>query len=101
MLVLGCGNNAPDIRSFADKYDVTIVVAGKAFAEEIKAIADEMYVLDILDREALAEVIREENIDGVFVGGNENIISAAIDVTEKLGLPFYWSFFASSSRLSS
>ena len=37
----------------------------------------------------MANLIKEKNIDGVFVGGNENIISAAIDVTEKLGLPFY------------
>ncbi len=89
LLVLGCANNAPDIKSFADKYGVQIVVAGMAFAEEIKAITDERYVLDILDREALATLIREKQIDGVFVGGNENIISCAIDVTEKLGLPFY------------
>lgn len=89
LLVLGCGNNAPDIRSFGDKYGMTIVVAGKAFTEEIQAIADEIYVVDILECEALAGLIKAKNIDGVFVGGNENVISVAIDVTEKLGLPFY------------
>lgn len=89
LLVLGCANNAPDIKSFSDKYGVTIVVAGKSFAKEIMEIVEERYVIDILDREALADLIKEKNIDGVFVGGNENIISAAIDVTEKLDLPFY------------
>ena len=89
LLVLGCANNAPDIQSFAKKYGVQIVVAGLSFAQEIRAITDEMYFIDILDRDALSQLIREKNIDGVFVGGNENIISAAIDVTEKLGLPFY------------
>lgn len=89
LLVLGCTNNAPDIKSFADKHGVTIVVAGKTFSDEIKAVADELYVADVLDREALEGVIAEHKIDGVFVGGNENLISAAIDVTEKLGLPFY------------
>lgn len=89
LLVLGCTNNAPDIESFARKHDVTIVVAGKTFSDEIKAVAQERHVVDILDREALAKTITENNIDGVFVGGNENLISAAIDVTEKLGLPFY------------
>jgi len=89
LLVLGCTNNAPDVKSFADKYGVTIVVAGMSFSQEIQAIAQEQYIVDILDREALARTITENTIDGVFVGGNENLISAAIDVTEKLGLPFY------------
>lgn len=89
LLVLGCTNNAPDVKSFADKNGVTIVVAGLAFSDEIKAIAQEMYVVDLLDREALQQTILQNHIDGVFVGGNENLISATIDVCEKMGLPFY------------
>lgn len=89
LLVLGCTNNAVDIKCFADKHDVTIVVAGKTFSDEIKAIAHEQHIVDILDREMLTQTIIQNKIDGVFVGGNENLISAAIDVTEKLGLPFY------------
>ena len=89
LLILGCANNAPDIESFAKKYGVKIVVAGMSFAKEIEAITEERYVVDILDREALANLIKDKKIDGVFVGGNENIVSAAIDVTEKLGMPFY------------
>ena len=89
LLVLGCANNAPDIDSFAKKYGVKIVVAGMSFAKEIEEITDERYVIDILDRDALAKLIKEKKIDGVFVGGNENIISCAIDVTERLGMPFY------------
>ena len=89
LLVLGCSNNAPDVGSYARKYNVQIVVAGLEFSEEISAVADEKYVLDALDRDALARLITEKNIDGVFVGGNEDLISSAIDVTERLSLPFY------------
>lgn len=89
LLVLGGTNNAPDIRSFADKEKVVLVFAGMAFSEEVKAIADETHVIDILNREMLAELIISKKIDGVFVGGNEDIISCAIDVCEKIGLPFY------------
>lgn len=89
LLVLGCANNAPDIESFAKKYGVEIVAAGMSFAKEIQEIINERYVIDILDRQALTQLIKDKNIDGVFVGGNENIISAAIDVTEKLEMPFY------------
>lgn len=89
LLVLGGTNNAPDIKSFADKYGVTIIVAGLKFSAEIMEIANESYVLDIYNRDQLTAVIKEQNIDGVFCGGNEDIISCTIDVCEKLGLPFY------------
>lgn len=89
LLVLGGANNAPDIRSFADERQVTIVFAGMSFSPEILEIADETYNIDILNRDLLADLIVSKRIDGVFVGGNENIISCAIDVCERLGLPFY------------
>lgn len=89
LLVLGGTNNAPDIKAFAVKNRVVLVMAGLGFSNEIKEIADELYVIDILNREQLANLVKEKNIDGIFVGGNEDIISCTIDVCEKLGLPFY------------
>lgn len=89
LLVLGGTNNAPDIKSFVVKNGVTLVVAGLNFSSEIKEIADEMYKIDILNREQLAQLVKDQKIDGIFVGGNEDIISCTIDVCEKLGLPFY------------
>lgn len=89
LLVLGGTNNAPDIDNFVKAHGVTLVVAGLYFSQEISEIADESYVIDIYDRKQLEEIVRTKNIDGIFVGGNEDIISRAIDVCEKLGLPFY------------
>lgn len=89
LLVLGGANNAPDLKSFADKECVKLIFAGLSFSKYISEIADETYNLDILDRNEVIALIKNQNIDGVFVGGNENIISCVIDVTEQLGLPFY------------
>lgn len=89
LLVLGGTNNAPDIKNFAVKEKVVLVFAGMSFSDEIKAIADELHVINILDREQLEKLVTEQRIDGIFVGGNEAIISCTIDVCEKLGLPFY------------
>ncbi len=89
LLVLGGTNNAPDIKSFAVKNGVKLIFAGKTFSEEIRAIADELHVIDILDREQLRNLVIDKKIDGIFVGGNEDIISCTIDVCEKVGLPFY------------
>jgi len=93
LLVLGGTNNAPDIRSFADKEQVVLVFAGQKFSEEILAIADETHICNILSRQELSDLVRSQSIDGIFVGGNEDIISCAIDVCETLKMPFY------SSRL--
>jgi len=89
LLVLGGTNNAPDIKGFAVKEGVVLVFAGLSFSEEIRAIADEMHVINILDREELSALVIDKKIDGIFVGGNEDIISCTIDVCEKIGLPFY------------
>lgn len=89
LLVLGGTNNAPDIEKFAKNEGVSIILAGLYFGEEIERIADETYNIDIYDKEQLAALVAEKNIDGIFVGGNEYIISCTIDVCEKLGLPFY------------
>lgn len=89
LLVLGGTNNAPDIKKFTENEGVTLIVAGLSFSAEIKAVADELYNIDILDRGQLENLVKEKDIDGIFVGGNEDIISCTIDVCEKLGLPFY------------
>ena len=89
LLVLGGTNNAPDIQKFVRDNKVTLVVAGTHFSKEIEAIADEKYFINILDRQQLEDLVASQNIDGIFVGGNEDIISCTIDVCEKLGLPFY------------
>ncbi|MBR5774210.1 MAG: ATP-grasp domain-containing protein [Clostridia bacterium] len=89
LLVLGGTNNAPDIAKFGRDNGVIIVVAGLYFSNEILEIADESYIIDILDRQQLEQIVVDKKIDGIFVGGNEDIISCTIDVCEKLGLPFY------------
>ncbi len=89
LLVLGGTNNAPDIESFARKNGVKIIVAGLYFSEEILSIADESYIIDIYDSVQLENIVLEKNIDGIFVGGNEDIISRTIDVCDKLGMHFY------------
>lgn len=93
LLVLGCANNAADIRDFADKEGVLIISAGLKVSAKIKAIADEYYVIDVLDKAQLIGFIRERKIDGIFVGGSEDLISMVIDVADETGLPFYSSRF--------
>lgn len=89
LLVLGCSNNANDVKSFADNEGVVIIAASLHLNKNMADIADEKYCIDILDREQVKNIIREKNIDSIFVGGSEDLISCVIDVATDLGLPFY------------
>lgn len=89
LLIIGCTNYAKDIAEFAKHWNVKIIVAGLRNSKVIESIADEVYHIEILDRKALAELVVEKNIDGIFGGGTEEVISCLIDVAEATGRHFY------------
>lgn len=89
LLIIGCANYAKDIAEFAEQWNVHIIVAGLRNSKAIESIADEVYHIEILDRKALASLVVEKNIDGIFGGGTEDAISCLIDVAEITGRHFY------------
>ena len=89
LLIIGCANYAKDIAEFAKQWNVKIIVAGLRNSKVIESIADEVYHIEILDRKALAALVVEKNIDGIFGGGTEDAISCLIDVAEATGRHFY------------
>ncbi len=89
LLILGGGNNSRDIHEFISKNNIILIVAGNKINSNLLEIANESYNINILDKNQLIDLIKTKNIDGVFVGGAEDIISLFIDVAEELNLPFY------------
>lgn len=88
LLLLGSNVWRDVIRRFADEYSVRLIFAGKT-AAPLDDIADESYRIDSIDHEAMKAFIREHNIDGVYMGGSELIISHACQYINELGLPCY------------
>lgn len=88
LLLLGSNVWKDIIRRFADEYGVTLIFAGK-YPAPLDSIADEVYRVDSLDHNAMKEFISTHNIDGVFMGGSELIISHACQYINELGLPCY------------
>lgn len=89
LLIIGCANYVDQIDAFAKEYQVELVYAGRYLSEKIAAITKEFYEVDILNRDAIAQLVKTNNLDGIFVGGSEEVISCIIDVSEKTGIPFY------------
>lgn len=56
-----------------------------------KKIANESYLLNILDTDAVYRLALEKEINGVYAGASEFSIPIAIDLCEKMSLPYYCS----------
>ena len=56
-----------------------------------KQIADEAVDLSVIDVEAVVNYIKENRIDGVFVGFNDMLLPYYAEICEKTGLPCYGS----------
>lgn len=88
LLILGSSVWKDLIRSFADKYEVYLIFAG-LYAAPLDDIADEYYRIDTTDGKVMIPFIKEHNIDGVYMGGSEFIISHACKWINEIGLPCY------------
>lgn len=91
LLVLGAAGGLDYIRAFKEKNGVTVITtADKGHQDNpLFRFADEAYDTSPLDREGLISLCREKRIDGIFPGGNEEIIGTVIDVAGEMGFPFY------------
>ena len=93
LLLLGGSNSTEDIVRFARENGVTLAATAPARygRTPLKEIADERYEADAADERALARLIQDAHIDGVFPGNNEDVLPHAIAAAEMTGLPIYCS----------
>ena len=86
LLLLGSNLWKDNIKKYADDNGVYLIFAGQN-PGPLDSIADEFYRIDSTDASMMVPFIKEHNIDGVFMGGSELIISKACDYINKLGYP--------------
>ena len=90
------------IKVFADENEITLIAAG-LWHVGIYDIAHESYTVDLMNPEIMKAFIKEHNIDGVYMGGAENIISVACQYLNEIGLPCYcnknqWEFLQNKAN---
>ena len=88
LLLLGSNVWKDIIKQFADEYGVKLIFAG-LYPAQLDSMVSEYYRIDTTDPEVMIPFIKEHNIDGVYMGGSELIISHSCDYINKLGLPCY------------
>ncbi|WP_028520043.1 hypothetical protein [Ruminococcus flavefaciens] len=85
LLVLGGTAWADILFAFAAENDIQLVTTGKNPNKKFK----EYYFVDSTDHEGMKNLIKEKNIDGVYVGSHEGVIRQATQYLAELGLPCY------------
>ena len=92
LLVLGSNIASVDIVEYAKSEGAYVIVTDYLPKEksQAKMHADKDYMISTVDIDKLTELIKEENIDGVFCGVSEVNLQSVQKVTEIVGLPCYF-----------
>lgn len=89
LLVLGGTLSTYDVVKTAKEMGIYVIVADYLEGGPAKEIADETVLVSTTDMDALSNLIKEKNIDGVFTGASEFNIRNMITLCEKNGLLIY------------
>ena len=89
LLLMGGGAYVKGIKKYKDEKGFRVVALGRDADTPIAKIADAFYHVDTQNVDRVCEVVREQKVDGIFVGSSEVNIDPAITVSERTGCHFY------------
>ena len=89
LLVIGGGAYYKHLQEYKELKGFKVIAVGKYEDDRAKGLVDVFYKVDRTDVEAIANVVREEGVDGLFVGSSEEYAQIAIDVCSRTGARFY------------
>lgn len=89
LLVLGGGIFVDEIIQYAQKNDIWLVTTGVGRTNHLKTSIEESYDISTTSIKEMEQLIIEKQIDGVFMGGNEDNISATLKYLPNLGMSNY------------
>lgn len=89
VLILGGYTHMIDVVKTAAKMGIYTIVVDREPSSPAKAFADKAYDISTDEMDRLIEIAEMENIDGVFNGFDDFNTWKALELCEKLNLPFY------------
>lgn len=89
LLVIGGGAYYKHLQEYKELKGFKVIAVGKYEDDRAKGLVDVFHKVDRTDVEAIANVVREEGVDGLFVGSSEEYAQIAIDVCSRTGALFY------------
>lgn len=89
LLVLGGGIAAKNVVAEAKKMGLYVIAVDNLPSGCAKEIADKDYQISTTDMAGLEQIVKKEQVQGVFCGPSEFNIINTMRLCEKTGLPFY------------
>ncbi|MCQ2383830.1 MAG: ATP-grasp domain-containing protein [Paludibacteraceae bacterium] len=92
LLVLGSANPAVEIVQYAQSRGAYVIVTDNLPDEKsaAKKVANETAMVNAYDVEAIYELAKEKQVDGIFTGVHEIMLQVMQQVCERLNLPCYF-----------
>lgn len=103
LLVLGGNPYADAIKDFCTINEINILSVSNDPNAAIHKIANKSFVHDSTDLAFLETIINKENVDGIYMGGNEYVITKVCTLVNRLGFPCYctpqqWTTFQNKAK---
>ena len=89
LLVIGGGAYYKHLKEYKDKKGFTVIAVGDYEDERAKGLVDSFHSVSRTDVAGIVNVVKAENIDGIFVGSSERYAQVAIEVCEQTSARFY------------
>lgn len=91
LLILGCSLGTEKALEYAESLGVYTIITdyNPPEASPLKYRADEYWMIDVFDQDALEERCRQEKITAVFAATSEFCLDQAKELCRRLELPFY------------
>lgn len=89
LLILGSMDEFVDLVRQAKQRGIYTVVCDGYEDGPAKSVADKAYLEDIRNTSAIAEICRDENIDGIVASFSDILAECMIDIADEAGLPAY------------
>ena len=91
LLILGCSIGTEDALQYAKELGIYTIITDNIVPGEnsLKRMADEYWMIDVADVDALESRCKEEEVSGIFAATSEFCLDKAKELCERLNLPFY------------
>lgn len=91
LLILGCSVGTEDALEYAKELGVYTIITDNIIPGEnsLKRMADEYWMIDVADVDALESKCKEEEVSGIFAATSEFCLDKAKELCKRLNFPFY------------
>lgn len=89
LLILGGVQLACSVVKLAQQKGIQTIVVDYNEDSPAKRIADKSYLISTTDIEAIVDLCKKENVDGIFTSYIESMLPYCCMICERLNLPFY------------